>query len=352
MKNNFHQWGGSRASIAGETLFPGQSPVSTLCTGCEWWGMRLRVNQRFCRAKGDEHRLCPQELHPLLSDLAAWPIPPAHRLSRNGRGWRRSDGRNRTLRIGDGRSSCWRGGRSRRGARPEHGAHPSRLERRARFLTLVAQRARAAMANAGGIQHAQGAVGFWPAFLHKERMACWAAQRPIGLRGKHGTRKPMRKGGSRPVRWPVGRWPIQRVLRGLGFACRERRGRRSRGVSGSGFGRGRSGAWGNGRRCPIRRRIIIGRRCGRLLHPRIGQVRHAHRGRLCVLPQLQAQIPDPLADDLPEFLSPLRPRHPAVDRLFLIFIGQHRLERTPMQIQIEHIRRRKRVGGRVVKNCS
>src|SRR6266700_6621284 len=115
------------------------------------------------------------------------------------------------------------GGHRRCGARPEHGTHPSRLERRARFLTLFAQRTGAAMANAGGIQHAHGAVAFWPTFLHKERMACWAAQRPIGLRRKHGTRKPMRKGGSRPVRWPVGRWPIQRVLRGLGFVCRESR---------------------------------------------------------------------------------------------------------------------------------
>jgi hypothetical protein len=31
--------------------------------------------------------------------------------------------------------------------------------------------------------------------------------------------------------------------------------------------------------------------------------------------------------------------------LFLIFIGQHRLERATMQIEIEHIRRRKRWGG-------
>ena len=100
---------------------------------------------------------------------------------------------------------CWRGGHRRCGARPEHCTHPSRLERRARFLTLFAQRTGAAMANAGGIQHAQGAVAFWPTFLHEERMACWAAQRPIGLRGKHGTGKPMHKRGSRPVRWPVGR---------------------------------------------------------------------------------------------------------------------------------------------------
>src|SRR5712691_5211553 len=106
----------------------------------------------------------------------------------------------RLVRLGDRRSTCWRGGHRRCGARPEDGTYPSRLECRARFLTLFAQRTGAAMATAGGKQQAQGAVTFWPTFLHKERMACWAAQRSIGLRGKHGTRKPMRKGRSRPVR--------------------------------------------------------------------------------------------------------------------------------------------------------
>ncbi len=127
------------------------------------------------------------------------------------------------------------------------------------FLTLFAQWTRAAMANAGGIQHAQRAVALRPAFLQVQRMArwthglrnemhfrlkelhrpvqcsrfllardqkylClleagesgrmlssqipdelklvahpvgWTAQRPIGLRGKGGTRKSMRKGGLR-----------------------------------------------------------------------------------------------------------------------------------------------------------
>ena len=265
--------------------------MSTLCTGFERRGMRLRVNGRFRGLNGDQHGLRSQELDKGPSDLTAWPIAPAHRLSRNRRGgWYLFSRRRRLVRLGDRRSTCWRGGHRRCGARPEHGTHPSRLERRARFLTLFAQRTGAAMANAGGIQHAQGAVTFWPTFLHKERMACWAAQRPIGLRGKHGTRKPMRKGGSRPVRWPVGRWPIQRVLRGLGFVCRPWRGRRNRRVNGSGFGRGRSSTWGNGR---SRRRIVIGRGRGRLQNPRIGQVRHAHRGRLCVLPQLQAKVPYP-----------------------------------------------------------
>lgn len=55
--------------------------MSTRSTGFEWWEMRLCGNKRFCRAKEDEYRLCPEELHPLLPDLAARPITPAHRLS-------------------------------------------------------------------------------------------------------------------------------------------------------------------------------------------------------------------------------------------------------------------------------
>src|SRR5689334_10640043 len=59
MKNNFHRWSCGRASIASEPLHPGQPPMSTLCAGFERWGMLLGVNKRFCRAEGDEYRLCP-----------------------------------------------------------------------------------------------------------------------------------------------------------------------------------------------------------------------------------------------------------------------------------------------------
>ena|SRR5271165_6435532 len=58
MKNNFHRWSGRRASIASEPLLPGQPPMSTLCSGGGGRGMLLGMNRRFCRAKGDEHRLC------------------------------------------------------------------------------------------------------------------------------------------------------------------------------------------------------------------------------------------------------------------------------------------------------
>jgi hypothetical protein len=277
MKNNFHRWGGGRASIAGEPFFPGEPPMSTLCTGFERWGRRLRVNERLRGPKGDQHSLRSQKLDECPSDLATRPIAPAHRLNRNRRrgswkGWCLFSDRRRSLSLGDRCSTFWRYGSRRSGARPEDGAHTTGFLGGAGFLTLFAQRARATMANAGGIQYAQRAVTFWSAFLHKERVASWTPERPIGLRDKRGPRKTMGKGRLCPLGRSVGRLPIQRVLRGLGFACR--------GVmDGSGFGRGR--------RCPIRRRIIIGRRRRRLLHLRIGQIRHAHRCRLCVLSQLQ-----------------------------------------------------------------
>ncbi len=152
MKNNFHRWGGGRASIADEPLLPGESPMSTLCTGFERWGMRLHVNERFRGPNGNQHGLRSQELDEGPSDLTAWPIAPAHWLSRNRRGgWCLFSRRRRLGRLGDRRSTSWGGSSSRRGARPEDGAHPARLLRGTGFLTLFAQWARATIANAGRI---------------------------------------------------------------------------------------------------------------------------------------------------------------------------------------------------------
>ena len=71
MKHNFHRWGGGRASIAGEPFCPGESPMSTLCTGFERRGMRLRVNERFRGLNGDQHSLRSQELDKGLDTVRA-----------------------------------------------------------------------------------------------------------------------------------------------------------------------------------------------------------------------------------------------------------------------------------------
>src|SRR6266699_349259 len=56
-----------------------------------------------------------------------------------------------------------------------------------------------------------------------------------------------------------------------------------------------------------------------------------------LMAQLQAQIPDPLADHLPQFLSSSRVTTPAGSRLFLIFIGKGRFKGATMQIQLDDI---------------
>ena len=82
--------------------------MSTLCTGFERRGMRLRVNERFRGLNGDQHSLRSQELDKGPSDLTAWPIAPAHRVGRNRRGdWYLFSRRRRVVRLGDRCSTCW-----------------------------------------------------------------------------------------------------------------------------------------------------------------------------------------------------------------------------------------------------
>ena len=63
----------------------------------------------------------------------------------------------------------------------------------------------------------------------------------------------------------------------------------------------------------------------------------AQHGRLKLMTQLQAQVPNPLADHLPGFLPTRSVRAPAIGILFLVFIGKSRLKGPTMQIQLDHI---------------
>jgi hypothetical protein len=38
MKGNLQRWGGGGAGIAGESFFPGEPPMGTLCSGGARWG--------------------------------------------------------------------------------------------------------------------------------------------------------------------------------------------------------------------------------------------------------------------------------------------------------------------------
>jgi hypothetical protein len=51
-------------------------------------------------------------------------------------------------------------------------------------LTLLAQRTRAAIADAGRIDHTQTAIGFSTPLLGTKRLSCWTAERPIWLKRK------------------------------------------------------------------------------------------------------------------------------------------------------------------------
>jgi len=56
-----------------------------------------------------------------------------------------------------------------------------------------------------------------------------------------------------------------------------------------------------------------------------------------LMPQFQAQVPDPLRHHLPAFLPPGRVRAPAVRVLFGVFICQRRFKGTAMQVQFDDI---------------
>ncbi len=58
--------------------------------------------------------------------------------------------------------------------------------------------------------------------------------------------------------------------------------------------------------------------------------------------QGEAEVPRPLCDDKPEFLAPGGVTTPAVRRLFFVFIREHRLKRSAVQVQRDHISRRER----------
>jgi hypothetical protein len=56
-----------------------------------------------------------------------------------------------------------------------------------------------------------------------------------------------------------------------------------------------------------------------------------------LMAQLQAQVPYPLADQLPDLLTRGRMADPSVGILFLVFISQRRFKGTTMQIQCHDV---------------
>lgn len=68
-----------------------------------------------------------------------------------------------------------------------------------------------------------------------------------------------------------------------------------------------------------------------------GEFGRSHsRGRE-VLSQFQAQIPHPLREDLPEFLSTSAMRTPAIRVLLAVFVGKNGFKGPAMEIEVQHI---------------
>src|SRR5712691_5383592 len=112
---------------------------------------------------------------------------------------------------------------------------------------------------------------------------------------------------------------------------------RSIGLEGKGFSREAPGfpSSSNHRRSVALRLLTLGGSRSKL--------RSSYRGWAELMAQLQAEIPEPLRDDLPALLAARGVRAPTVRLLLLVFIGKGRFKRPSMQIQLDHIAGRERL---------
>lgn len=150
-------------------------------------------------------------------------------------------------------------------------------------LTLLTQGTGTTPADAGRIHHTQAPIAFSASLMGDQRLASRTTERAIRLE--------------------------RNVLTGKA-PCFPRRTH----VRGS-IARGGNRVWWSGRR-------TLGR---------------ADWIRMQLMSQLQAEVPDPLRDDLPALLARCGVACPAVWVEFLIFVGQRVFKRTAMQIQRHNI---------------
>src|SRR5258708_3581224 len=154
------------------------------------------------------------------------------------------------------------------------------------------------MANAGGIEHPHRAIALRSTLLRVEWVIGGTTQRSIWLQSEIGSGKSFSEGSARPLSRPIG----DRLI------CFHQR---------TGL-----------------HRLT---RLHRLINLSIGQFCQTHGRSRHVLAELQAQIPYPLREDLPELLPTGRMRNPAIGILFLLFIGEHGFEGASMQVQIKYV---------------
>lgn len=144
-------------------------------------------------------------------------------------------------------------------------------------LTLLAQLTGPTIGNSGREDDAQTASWFFAPFARQEPLVCRTAHRAIRLEGKGLSRKAPSLPSSAEHRWGIA----------------------------------------------LRRLTLV---------DRWSKLGDAHRGRDELMPQFQAQIPEPLRDDLPALLTARRMRAPAVRIKFRVFVGKLRLKGPTMQI--------------------
>src|SRR6266567_4757148 len=149
-------------------------------------------------------------------------------------------------------------------------------------LTLRTLWAAATIAYPGAVEHAQTTIGFAALLGWAQRLASRTVQRPFGLEGE-----------VLPGETP--RFPGQGNRR-LAIA--------------------------------LHRRLLYWGLCDG--GSKLGR---AHRSRLKHMTQFQAQVPDPLRDDLPGFLPGGRMRTPSVGILLLVLISKLWLKGPSMQIE-------------------
>src|SRR6266702_3172235 len=148
----------------------------------------------FLRGSGPHHcyGFAPEQREPVAADLTAGPVPPKDRsmrecVSRCGQRRRRGDG------------GCRGNGFVRR-EREDHRTDPSWFAGGRAFLTLSAQLASAAIADAGRIQQTIRAIALRPTFLWLERMIVRTEQASISLKRESRSWKASRKRPLCPLR--------------------------------------------------------------------------------------------------------------------------------------------------------
>ena len=158
-------------------------------------------------------------------------------------------------------------------------------------LTMFPQGTRTTAANARRIDHAQASIGLSTPLLDTKLLARWTVKRAIRLESKVLPRETA-------------------CFPGQSDFCRS--------VSLD--------------RRSLRLELPWNRRCkGR------SKLRRAHGIRMKLMAQLQAEVPDPLADQLPCFLSHGCMTDPPVGVLLLVFISQRCFKSPTMQIQLNDI---------------